>query len=126
MYMCAQQNAKKELGYKGERLAQTYLIKKGYEVLETNRRFGRFEIDIIAKKENQVVFIEVKTRSTAYFGYPEEFVGDKQKSHFMQAANTYCAENKTVTDIRFDIIAIVIQKNITSLRHFQDAIISIA
>ena len=124
MYMCAQKFSKKDLGIKGERIAQIYLLKKGYTILDINKRFGRFEIDIIAQMDDQVVFIEVKTRSTAYFGFPEEFVSDKQKNNFLQAADLYFAENKRLTVIRFDIIAIVIQKNITSLRHFQDTIIS--
>ena len=65
------------LGQQGEALAVTYLAEKGYQILETNWRFKRAEVDIIAKLGQVLVFIEVKTRTTDYFGSPEEFITKK-------------------------------------------------
>ena len=62
-------------GKKGEELAQEYLAKKGYKILETNKRFSRFcEIDIIAQDKDTLVFCEVKTRKTNICGSPLEAI----------------------------------------------------
>ncbi len=65
-------------GKEGEEIASAYLKAKGYQIIEMNKRFGRAEIDIIAKIGNEYVFVEVKTRTSDYFGFPEEAI-DKRK-----------------------------------------------
>ena len=60
-----------DLGKRGEDLATEYLMKKGYKILERNFRAGKCEIDIVAKDGQKLVFVEVKTRKTDYFGQPE-------------------------------------------------------
>ena len=67
-----------ELGQKGELLAVDFLLEKGYIIVEKNYRFRKAEIDVIAKKEGVLAVVEVKTRSTNYFGNPEEFVNPKK------------------------------------------------
>ena len=63
-----------ELGILGEQLALEYLVEKGYKVLEKNWRYLKAEIDIIAQKDNTLIIVEVKTRTSTFFGNPEDFV----------------------------------------------------
>ena len=64
-----------QLGKNGEEIAQQYLIKQGYKILEKNKRFSNFcEIDIIAQDKQTVVFVEVKTRKTTFCGHPLEAI----------------------------------------------------
>ncbi|HIC33059.1 MAG TPA: DUF91 domain-containing protein, partial [Flavobacteriaceae bacterium] len=67
-----------ELGKKGEQLAVDFLIESGYDIIERNYRFNKAEVDIIAQKKDVLAIIEVKTRSTADFGNPQDFVKPKQ------------------------------------------------
>ena len=66
-----------QFGALAEKLAATFLQKKGFTILEHNYRYQKAEIDIIAKKNNLLVFVEVKARSGGDFGYPETFVHAK-------------------------------------------------
>ncbi|HEY8401970.1 MAG TPA: YraN family protein [Cytophagaceae bacterium] len=107
-----------ETGKRGELLAYNYLTEKGYRVVEKNYRFGRGEIDLIAEKDGLLVFIEVKYRSSDAFGYPEEAVGEKKASKVVSTANHYVFETEWKKDIRFDILAIDSNGNVS---HFEDA-----
>ena len=69
-----------ELGKKGEQLAIDYLVKKGYKILDKNWRYLKAEVDIIAKKDSMIVAVEVKTRSSDYFGDPQDFINKKKIS----------------------------------------------
>ena len=66
------------LGQKGEALAVDYLKRKGYQILHTNWRFEKYELDIIARIGNDIVFVEVKTRSGSSHGFPEQAVTQKK------------------------------------------------
>ena len=100
-----------ELGRLGEQLARDFLIAKGYQILEQNWVCGHKEIDIIAKDGNELVIVEVKTRRVTYLVDPEETV-DKYKQQFLSwAADSYVQRNNLDIDVRFDIVAIVIDKN---------------
>lgn len=113
----------KELGNKGEQMATDYLLKKGYTLLERNWRYSRCEIDIICKDEIQdiTIFVEVKTRSSNYFGYPEEFVTTAQQKRLGKAAEAYMYQNDLNGEMRFDIVAISISPKKTYLKHIEDA-----
>jgi len=110
-----------KVGNYGERKAAEYLISLGYDVLERNYRFGRAEIDIIAKFKQTMVFVEVKTRKNTNYGYPEDFVDEKKIERIQNAAEKYCLDNHWQSDIRFDIIAIVTNSRSFELEHFEDA-----
>ena len=110
-----------EIGLLGEKLAVNFLTEKGYEILETNWRFKRAEIDIIAKQEDTLVFFEVKTRSSDFFGQPEEFVTSQKEDLMADAAGVYCEQVGHDWAIRFDIIGIVLKKNAPVINHFEDA-----
>ncbi len=110
-----------DLGNKGEEIAQELLKKNHFEILETKWTFQRAEVDIIAQKEDLLVFVEVKTRSTDYFGKPEEAVHQKKQKLLAKAAEGYLTINELENEIRFDIVAIVHNENQTVIRHIEDA-----
>jgi putative endonuclease len=110
-----------ETGVKGELLAVKYLETKGYSIKEVNWRSGRYEIDIIARLGNTIIFAEVKTRSSNYFGFPEVQVDEKKQRFLARAAQEYIEQNRMETDIRFDIIAITLIQDRISIEHFEDA-----
>jgi putative endonuclease len=108
-----------QTGLEGENAAVQYLRDKGYEVLERNYRHGRAEIDVIVRKENWLVFVEVKTRGGDAFGFPEEFVDKEKESNVLFAAENYIYEVNWDGNVRYDIISILgPQRMIT---HFEDA-----
>lgn len=95
-----------KLGEEGERLAVIYLKKKGYQILHTNWRFGKYELDIIAKQGELLHFVEVKYRSSKTFGFPEESVSKKKFQNLANAATEYLYHHPEYRDIRFDILSI--------------------
>lgn len=111
-----------ETGVKGEEIAENFLQTKGYKLLHRNWRFEKKEVDIIADLDGLLVFVEVKTRSDAYFGYPEDAVGTKKQDFLKTAAEAFLYQNPEYTRIRFDIISIITQKGTTKeIVHFEDA-----
>lgn len=111
-----------ETGKKGEDLAVKFLKNKGYEILATNWRFRRSEVDIIAKDGPILVFVEVKTRSYNYFGEPASFVSPRKKILLQDAASAYMHKINHTWEIRFDIIGILkpATKNM-EINHYEDA-----
>lgn len=113
--------AHNELGVKGEITALDYLQSKGYTIMEINWRFSHAEVDIIAKHNNTIVFVEVKTRSTDHFGYPESAVDAAKQKNMALAADEYLDRNNIEMDVRFDVISIVMKNNKPDLHHIEDA-----
>ncbi len=110
-----------ELGKKGEEIAKNMLIDKGWEILDTNWRFDKDELDIVAKDGDEIVIVEVKTRSTDFFGYPEDAVDSKKEKFLIRATESYIEENNIDVDTRFDIIAIILNDKETKIHHIVDA-----
>jgi putative endonuclease len=110
-----------ELGKLGEELAVEFLRKNGYEILETNWTFQKAEIDIIAKKENILAIVEVKTRSSIEFGLPQDFVKPKKIQLLVKAVDAYVIEKDLDIDVRFDIIAIHKEGKSFVMDHLIDA-----
>ena len=110
-----------DLGKKGEQLAIDFLLKNNYKILEKNYRYLKAEVDIIAKKENILAVIEVKTRSTDYFGNPQDFVNPKKIKLLLSAIDHYVVQKDLDVEVRFDIIAIIHQNNNTKIDHLEDA-----
>jgi putative endonuclease len=100
-------NEKQQIGAEGESKAVEHLRTLGYEILETNWRFGQEEIDIIAQNKDFLIVVEVKTRSTNYFGEPEAFVNKKKQAHLIKAANAYIEKNNLNLEVRFDIVSVL-------------------
>lgn len=114
-------NKRHVLGKKGEEIAARYLRSSGYQVLERNYRSGRAEIDLICRHVSWLVFVEVKTRSSGSFGYPEECVSPSQAARITKAAAEFAASRQLTGLFRFDIIAISWYGPSWSLAHFEDA-----
>lgn len=100
---------KRRIGTAYEEKAAGYLTAKGYHILKRNYRCRIGEIDIIAKKNNTLVFVEVKYRKTASFGYPEEAVSFSKQKIIRKVAEFFLAGEKLSldTECRFDVIAIL-------------------
>ena len=110
-----------ELGKFGEELALEFLQKNSYDILETNWTFQKAEIDIIAQKENILVVVEVKTRSSIEFGLPQDFVKPKKIQLLVKAVNEYVIFNDLDVEVRFDIIAIYKEDKTYKIEHIEDA-----
>ncbi|MDA0194867.1 MAG: YraN family protein [Bacteroidetes bacterium] len=110
----------KKIGEWGERLAAEFLIEKGYEIIEKNYRFSHGEIDLIAMKGELLVFVEVKTRSGLYFGYPEDAVNTNKIETIGKVAEEYIYAINWHGGVRYDVIAILNKKPL-EIRHFEDA-----
>ena len=110
-----------ELGNKGEQLAVDFLLKNNYEIVERNYRFDKAEVDIIAKKGSILAIVEVKTRSTADFGNPQDFVKPKQIQRLVKAVDEYVTVNELDVEVRFDIIAIVKEAGSFNIEHLENA-----
>ena len=98
-------------GQLGEQLGAAYLVEKGYLVLAVNWRHSRWEVDVIAAKENVLHFIEIKTRRSKQYGLPEENVGKKKIMNLINAAEEYLYQNPQWQRIQFDILAIILLNN---------------
>ena len=109
------------LGQEGEDISVKYLINKGYVILKRNYRNGHAEIDIIAQKKDVLGIVEVKTRSNADFGKPQDFVKPKQIKNLVKAVDEYVTVNDLDVEVRFDIIAIVKEKGIFKIEHLVNA-----
>ncbi|MCC5931980.1 MAG: YraN family protein [Cyclobacteriaceae bacterium] len=107
-------------GQEGERLAAEYLQKNGFFIRETNYRAGKSEIDIIATKGELLVFVEVKLRKNADFGYPEEAVNEKKWEKITEGAEVYLEKCGWQGMIRFDIISIL-RGSSSEITHIEDA-----
>jgi putative endonuclease len=109
------------LGFEGEKIAKKHLLEKGYIILQENWRFKKYEVDIIAKKNDQIIFVEVKTRSSAEFGDPELFVTKQKQRFLIAAANEYLVSNNIDLECRFDIISVLQLNNTFSVKHLEGA-----
>lgn len=110
-----------QLGKKGEFKAQEFLVANGYKILNTNWKSRHYEIDIIAIKDNTLIIVEVKTRSTDYFGNPSDFVQSKKHQSLYKATEEYICQNNYSGEIRFDIIAIYPKDDEWIIEHIEDA-----
>mgnify|MGYP003632194283 FL=1 len=110
-----------ELGKKGEKLAIDFLIENDYKILEKNYRYLKAEVDIIAIKKDVLVVVEVKTRSSDYFGNPQDFITPKKIKLLVSAIDYYVVQRDLDVEVRFDIIAIIHQKNKTKIEHLENA-----
>lgn len=111
-----------DIGKYGESLALELLKSKQYRIAERNWKFSHAEVDIIAWDGTVLVFVEVKTRTSEYFGQPEEFVSDKKMKLLTEAAAVYCEKINHDWEIRFDVISVLDKKNQQPiLKHIEDA-----
>ncbi|NLN87941.1 MAG: YraN family protein [Syntrophomonadaceae bacterium] len=113
---------KKELGYKGEDLAVSYLQGQGYNILQRNYRSRSGEIDIICSRRGIIVFVEVKTRTSNIYGSPEESITWRKRDHIRKVALDYLAAgHQPFKELRFDVIGIMMEQGIPSINHVEAA-----
>jgi len=116
---------KKEIGNLGEKLAEKFLIKKNYLILAKNYTIKGGEIDIIAQNltNTQIIFVEVKTRTSNSFGYPENAVNSAKKEHLQKTAQKYLIDYNypVMQDYRFDTLAVELnmQTRQAKIIHFE-------
>lgn len=110
-----------ELGKLGEEMAVDFLSKNGYKIVQRNYRYLKAEIDIIAKKDNTLIAVEVKTRSSDYFENPQDAVNPKKIKLLVSAMDNFVTENDLDVEVRFDIVSILKQKNDFNIEHIEDA-----
>ena len=111
-----------ELGREGEDIAVAHLKKKGYSIIERNYRFKKLEIDIICEKDDLLIIVEVKTRTTDKLGAPELISRGKQKQ-VIKAANHFIEEREDDREVRLDVIGIIKNQYEESLVHVEGAFV---
>ena len=113
------------IGIIGEAEATKMLEKKGFKVVEHNWRMGHLEIDLIAESKKEVVFAEVKARTTTFGDKtPEEYVDEDKKRRMIAAGNAYVKLKKLQKTLRFDVIGILVDpqtQEITYRGHWENA-----
>jgi len=110
-----------EKGKKSEEIAAEYLSDHGYEILDTNFRYKKKEIDIICKKDNYLVIVEVKTKSFWSEENPGDLVKLGKQRFLIAAAEAYIIKNNIDMEVRFDIIFIVYKNEEIIIEHIEDA-----
>lgn len=114
---------KKSFGSTGELIATSFLKNNGYTVLAQNFRFGRLgEIDIIARENEYICFIEVKTRSSTLFGMPCESVNRKKQENIIKLAQVYLKQHRlTNSNVRFDVVEVILNKSLKEINLIKNA-----
>ena len=114
-------NSTREIGKKAEDAAVDFLTKNGYEICERNWFSNHYEIDIIAKKNKIVVFVEVKSLASNYIKEPFMAVNRNKQQMLISAANAYIRIRNIDEEVRFDVISIILAKNETKIEHIENA-----
>lgn len=115
--------AQRNFGNRGETIAREYLGRQGYIIIASNYRAGHLEIDLIAKQDNQIIFIEVKTRLKTADSLRENPLTKWQTANLKRAIVDYCYKNRINFDlVRLDLIVILIDrhKKMAELKHYRD------
>lgn len=111
------------VGSLGERIAAEYLIRKGYRILERGYRPRHGEIDIIARDGKTTVFVEVKTRTNARYGTPEDAVHAGKIQRLLRAVKQY-AVARAIDDYRIDVVSLELNESDrrAAVRHYRNAV----
>lgn len=110
-----------DIGKAGEAEARAWLLKHGYAILHSNWRWHRYELDIVASKDNVLAVVEVKTRSVGYWLSPEESVDFKKIRRIVAASDAYVRKYNINLPVRFDIITVIRDKAHYEIEHIEDA-----
>ncbi len=110
-----------QLGKDGEQEACDYLRKEGYIIYHTNWHFSHYELDIVATDGNELVVVEVKTRSQDYLVSPEEAVDKGKIKRIVSAADVYVRYFRIQMPVRFDIMVLIKKDDGYEIEHIEDA-----
>lgn len=114
---------KKNIGNWGEELAKKYLVRRGYQIVADNYRTGRLEIDLIARHNNQLIFIEVKTRIKTAASLTDNPLTAQQVKNLKRAIAVYCSKNRVSLDaVRLDLILVIADRRnkLARFKHYRD------
>ena len=124
-YFCAKCREKmadhNERGRRGEDIAAFYLQDKGYCIRERNWRSGKLELDLVAEKDGELVFVEVKTRHDGLYGDPSEAVDRRKRRHILLAADAYVRLAASDLPVRFDVVSVLYDGTRWQIEHYEDA-----
>lgn len=106
----------------GEKFARDFLKEKGYSIIEENYRTKYSEIDLIARKKKVLVFVEVRTKTNADFGLPEETIKKEKIGRLIRAAAAWTAKKRWQGPYRIDAISVILDKNfnLENLQHYEN------
>ena len=110
-----------DLGKEGELIAFHFLKESGFNIVATNWRWQKAEVDLVIQEEETVVFVEVKTRSSNKYGSPMDAITPKKQLLLQDAAEAYLAEHQLDLEIRFDAISIILDEKEGVIEHIKNA-----
>ncbi|MDD4062221.1 MAG: YraN family protein [Candidatus Pacebacteria bacterium] len=113
---------KQDVGIKGEDIACEYLQKNDFQILERNYKTEYVEIDIVASKDDELVFVEVRTKTSERFGSPEETIKKDKTRRLRRGALGYAQRKNYKGQYRIDLICIVLNNNggVERITHYED------
>ncbi len=113
----------RQKGTEAEKIAAAYLESKGWLILDQNYFFQRAEVDIVAYDQECIVFVEVRSKTSTNYGYPEDTIGPNKEKNIYKAAEAWMYERKMEGALaRFDVITITGgEKQAPDIQHFEDA-----
>ncbi len=110
-----------EIGVLAEKYAKEHLLGLGYEILDTNWHFVHLELDIVARDNDQLVIVEVKSRNGIRYEHPSEAITDIKIRRLVEAAEAYILQKDLYCETRFDVITVIFFGEKPELEHFKDA-----
>lgn len=110
-----------ELGKEGEEEVVRFLSEKGYIIHHRNWRFRKYEIDIVAQFRDELIIVEVKTRSNTLYGTPESAINDAKIRRIVSSTNAYLHKHEIDLPVRFDIITVTGSKGTFQITHIEEA-----
>ncbi|MDL2262828.1 YraN family protein [Bacteroidales bacterium OttesenSCG-928-I21] len=113
-----------DFGKLGEERAQMHLIKNGYTIRHTNWKYDRGELDIVAEKDDQLVVVEVKSRSTEFFEHPKDAITDKKIRKIVNTTQAYIEIFDIRKETRFDVISVLPDGQNFKIEHIEDAFLA--
>ena len=108
-------------GQEAEKPAADYYSNLGFQILQKNYRYRKAEIDLIVQKDNLLVVLEVKARSSTYFGDPQSFVSKKKIQLLVMATDAFIQQRDLAVEVRFDIISYTLERGEWKLEHLPNA-----
>ena len=114
---------RRKTGIIGEKVACDYLKNKGYTIIERNFRCKMGEIDIIAKDKKELVFIEVKTRTSDIYGKPVEAVNTQKQKHLLNTIKYYLYSKHLENEfVRIDVIEVYFNNDTYKINHIKQIV----
>ena len=110
-----------ELGKRGEKIAESFLLQKGYQLLAKNYRFKHLELDLIFQDDDTLIVVEVKTRASDFMAGPEITVSKKKQKDIVKVANEFIIDRDLDLETRFDIVSIILNEREQIIDHIEDA-----